>query len=135
MYKTMSRLRNINMKSSNLHNFHYNHVRLHITERRLGSVVRRPRVLGQCCEMSVNDPRQICWTFPIAHGRQTALMLCPIVQFHHLTSGEIFIYCSTSPLSPRQWKCQSTSSKVLRIPMWPTNGTLWFSLMICCCKD
>ena len=26
----MSRLRNINMKSSNLHNFHYKHVRLHI---------------------------------------------------------------------------------------------------------
>ena len=28
----MSRPRNINMKSSNLHNFHYKHVRLHINE-------------------------------------------------------------------------------------------------------
>ena len=45
-----------------------------VPERRLGSALRKPRVLGQRGEMSINDPRQMCRTLRIAHGRQTALM-------------------------------------------------------------
>ena len=48
---------------------------------RLGGAVRKPGVLGQRGEMSINDPRQIRRTLPITHGRQTALMLYGIATY------------------------------------------------------